>query len=443
MTGYVTDLATEDILGVELVRAGGPFFGQGSAAGGDYITRDHLVEAVHSFRELRDELWAPVKLGHNRRQDALREDGQVTEGAPPNPGLLDTDGAPAAGWLDNLRVEGDRLLADLRRVPRVVASLVRAGAYRARSIEFWRGYRDATGKRHPLVITGVALLGAKLPAVRGLRDLVTLYDAETGAAVSFDQATPEDAQVVAYEVAAGPTSEDQGGGQGRPHGEGTDAPPDTAGDPPATPPDGGDQDPDGSNDERAAGTPTPDTEGTMPQTIAPELLTALGLGEDADLDAAVAKVKKLAEGAETATSLSEKLETAEGRITALESAADGDVAALAAKIDTLTELAQDGVEARKELARLEREGEVDKAIRERRLAPGQRDEWLSKYEDAPAVVKDLLGTLPVRTDLAEGEAGTDEKGPDAGELSAAEEDAAYTAAFGVEPRDKAARGQEA
>ncbi len=163
----MTDLQTVDLPGVEILSAGGPVFGTGSAPGGDHYTRADLEALAAAGRELADEIRAGVKLGHNAKQQLLKDSGFVLD-----------DGTPAAGWLENLRVEGDRLLADLRRVPRVVDQLIRAGAYRHRSVEMRPVTSQRTGKRYAWAVTGLALLGAKQPAVRTLNDIVKLYEAE-------------------------------------------------------------------------------------------------------------------------------------------------------------------------------------------------------------------------------------------------------------------------
>jgi len=125
------------------------------------VDGESLVEAMaRAARELAGELHAPVKLGHGDQRQ-LREAGIEP---------------PAAGWLDNLRVDGERLLADLQAVPRKVADLIRSRAYRSRSLELSRVTSQRTGKRYSLVPSGLALLGATTPAVRGLADVAALYE---------------------------------------------------------------------------------------------------------------------------------------------------------------------------------------------------------------------------------------------------------------------------
>jgi hypothetical protein len=98
---------------------------------------------------------APLKLGH---QGPMR------------------DAAPALGRVTNLRTtnNGNILVADFVDVPRALAPVL-AKAYGQRSVEALIDYEAADGRRWPLVIEAVALLGAQLPAVDGLADVAALY----------------------------------------------------------------------------------------------------------------------------------------------------------------------------------------------------------------------------------------------------------------------------
>jgi phage I-like protein len=159
----VTALATVDMPGVEILSVGGPVRGVGSPIGGDFYTRDQLRAMAAASAELAGELRPPAKIGHGSDQ-------------------------PAVGWLDNVRMNeaGDKLLADVKHVPRRVADLIKAKAYRHRSVELSRYTSQRTGKRYELAVTGLAWLGAKLPAVQTLEDVVALYEGD-GAAVRFRQ----------------------------------------------------------------------------------------------------------------------------------------------------------------------------------------------------------------------------------------------------------------
>lgn len=144
-----------DIKDVEIVRTG-TF---NAVTGRVTFTGKDLDDMVTSYEALKEKLRVPVKLGHNKEQKLLQEDG-----------------LPAAGWVENLKRVGDRLVGDLMKVPEKIAELINQGAYRTRSLE---AVKDGTfsGEKYPMVLTGLALLGADLPAVEGLDDMVDLYEA--------------------------------------------------------------------------------------------------------------------------------------------------------------------------------------------------------------------------------------------------------------------------
>lgn len=70
------------------------------------------------------------------------------------------ENAPAYGWIEQLKVDGGRLMAKPKQVAPEFAELVRAGRYKKRSMSI---YPDGT-LRH------VGFLGAQPPAVKGLKD---------------------------------------------------------------------------------------------------------------------------------------------------------------------------------------------------------------------------------------------------------------------------------
>lgn len=148
-------LATVDLVGVEVFAAGGPFHGRNSPPSGDRWTRRELEEIAAANRELAGELKPPAKIGHD-------------------------SGAPAVGWLEGLHLnpEGTKLLADIKRVPRQLAELIRAGAYRTRSVELSKVTSQTTGKVYPWAVSGMAFLGGQVPAVRTLADVTRLYSGE-------------------------------------------------------------------------------------------------------------------------------------------------------------------------------------------------------------------------------------------------------------------------
>lgn len=117
-----------------------------------------LEKMVESFKALNGGgfLEVPLKFGHNDEQPM-------------------TDGTPALGWVTDLYLKKDdkgrsKLMAKLDNVPEVVHSAVKAGRYRKVSIELEFDVKHK-GTQYPYVMTGIALLGADLPAVNTLADL--------------------------------------------------------------------------------------------------------------------------------------------------------------------------------------------------------------------------------------------------------------------------------
>jgi len=122
------------------------------------FTEKDLSSMVESFNELNGGgyLEAPLKFGHNDEQPM-------------------TDGHPALGWITKLYIQKDekgrdKLMATFESVPDVVYNAVKSGRYRKVSIELEFDVKHK-GKMYPYVLTGVALLGADLPAVNTLADL--------------------------------------------------------------------------------------------------------------------------------------------------------------------------------------------------------------------------------------------------------------------------------
>jgi hypothetical protein len=162
---------TYEIKDVEIFRAGTWTDSAGRTVS---YTEDDLEQMAEAHRALEGRLDPPVKLGHDPEQP-----------------LLCADGLPAAGWLRNVRAQGGRLLADLVGVPVKVYDLIRAGAYRKRSLEVLHGYRDeATGSTHKHVAAGLALLGAHLPAIGSLADIGALYGTPGGGAAYLYESGP-------------------------------------------------------------------------------------------------------------------------------------------------------------------------------------------------------------------------------------------------------------
>ena len=147
-------------------------FGKGTWKG-IKITDKDLDDIVNNTNEIIDKLKPKVKLGHGDKQDLLRKTG-----------------LPAGGWITKLKRAGDKILVNIKEVPKVLYQLIKNGAYKRISSEILDGYTEpSTKKKYNKVLSAIAFLGADLPAVTNLKDIAALYD--------FD----EDANLIIYQKA--------------------------------------------------------------------------------------------------------------------------------------------------------------------------------------------------------------------------------------------------
>lgn len=129
---------------------------------GDEYTEADLDDMVEAFKALKGRLDPPVKLGHNDKQADAKE-------------FEREDGKPALGWIENLRRQGKKLIADFVQVPQKIAEAIKAGGYKKKSAEIYWNFKDA-GKTYRRALKAVALLGADVPANRDIASLSALYD---------------------------------------------------------------------------------------------------------------------------------------------------------------------------------------------------------------------------------------------------------------------------
>jgi hypothetical protein len=86
----------------------------------------------------------------------------------------------AFGWLKNIRLVGDTIVTDIKKVPKKVAALIRKGSLRDISAEFWPKYYDSVTKKVvPNVLTAAGVLGSQVPAVKTLDDMIALFSEGT------------------------------------------------------------------------------------------------------------------------------------------------------------------------------------------------------------------------------------------------------------------------
>lgn len=127
---------------------------------GDEYTNEDLDQIIDAFNETKSEIKPYLKLGHDNDQK-----------------LLQKDGLPAAGWLDNIKRVGNKLVADFIDIPEKVYQLIKNKAYKKVSSEIYWNLKHGE-KTYKRLLSGVALLGSNLPAVSSLSDILNLYAIE-------------------------------------------------------------------------------------------------------------------------------------------------------------------------------------------------------------------------------------------------------------------------
>ena len=124
---------------------------------GDKFTDEDLAQIVESFNQTKDRTKPYLKLGHSDTQ-----------------GLVGKDELPAAGFVENLRKMGNKLICDFVNVPNKIFELIKRKAYSRVSIELFCN-QIINGIKHPLNLKAVAMLGGETPAVQTLDDIMALY----------------------------------------------------------------------------------------------------------------------------------------------------------------------------------------------------------------------------------------------------------------------------
>lgn len=152
-TGYLSvekeDFALHSIAGIEI-------FSTGKWNGSD-ITEEDLDSIVKAYEDVGFKLKPFLKLGHTEDQR-----------------LIQDDGLPAAGWIGSLKKVGNKLIADFIDIPQKIYELLKNGAYKKVSCEIYHNI-EIEGKKYPRLLGAVALLGANMPAVMNLDDILALY----------------------------------------------------------------------------------------------------------------------------------------------------------------------------------------------------------------------------------------------------------------------------
>lgn len=352
-------MTTVDFRGIALCRAGEWHGLTGKAV----VTPEDLQAVVDAYQD-REVDRARVKLGHvsSLNDQALG------------------DGAPAFGWVSNPRVsdDGKTLLGDLVDVPRRLGEVVGRG-YKNVSVELRKNVKTPSGKTHPTVLSGLALLGAAAPAVKGLDDLVALYASEPIPDAPTDGC--EDGAVVTISL-----------------GDALD--PVTHADIPTPSPVACDGEPD--SPER----PGREKEGEPTVAFLDQARELYGLPADASEDQILERM----------TALSEQPADPDTTVKAEETdvTGDPDVAEPELKSETVDapetvtvskaqwdELTAQVSELAAERKAKHQEQVIESALSEGRIAPAEREKWTTALSAAPEATETLLSSLAPRVNVRE------------------------------------------
>ena len=144
----VAELAESNVIkGVEIFKTG--------THNGDAYTEADLDDMVTAYNDL--DFKPAIKIGHSK----------------------DAPGAPAYGWVENVRKQGDRLVADFSSMHDSVVEALRNRSYDRVSSEIYYNLKRG-GNTFRRALKAVALLGAEVPAVAGLVPLHKMQFAEDG-----------------------------------------------------------------------------------------------------------------------------------------------------------------------------------------------------------------------------------------------------------------------
>jgi hypothetical protein len=135
-----------------------PIFQSGTWKGQTYTIED-LDEIVRNTNALiKARLHEPpIKLGHNENQKKL----------------LEESGLPAFGYVEKLYRIGDQIFADFIDVPDKLINWITLRHYDKVSSEIYLDYEHPkTNEKIGKVLRAVALLGADIPAVKGLGSIM-------------------------------------------------------------------------------------------------------------------------------------------------------------------------------------------------------------------------------------------------------------------------------
>lgn len=116
---------------------------------GDAYTSEDIDDIVDAFNAL--DYQPALKLGHDK-----------------------SPGAPAIGYISKLWRKGDTLMANFSDIPEKIFAAIKDKMFNRVSAEIWFNLERA-GKKYRRALKALALLGAEVPAVAGLKPLADLF----------------------------------------------------------------------------------------------------------------------------------------------------------------------------------------------------------------------------------------------------------------------------
>ena len=126
---------------------------------GHEITDEDLDDIVNNTNEIIDKIKPMVKLGHDDKQK-----------------LLQNTGLPAGGWITKLKRAEDKILVNIKEVPKVLYDLIKNRSYKRISSEILYDYTEpSTKKKYNRILSAIAFLGGDLPAITNLEDIAALF----------------------------------------------------------------------------------------------------------------------------------------------------------------------------------------------------------------------------------------------------------------------------
>ena len=295
------------------------------------------------------------------------------------------DGAPAFGWIERPRMDEDgvTLRGDIKGVPKKLASLV-GTAYKKVSIELREGVRTPSGKQYPHVLSGLALLGASAPAVKGLDDLADLYASEAPRGGPEDECSQADTITIALGDALDPV---------------------THADIPAPSPVACDGELD--SPER----PGREKEGEPTVAFLDQAREKIGLPADASEEQILERITALSEapaaegdnteGAEDDKDTDENVAETSAEVKATPETVTVSKAVLDEMNARIAELDAEAKARREAEAAKHREEVIAAALSEGRIAPSEREHWVTALSAAPEANEKLITSLAPRVNVRE------------------------------------------